>query len=179
MTVHGAAKARFDAVRDAFENNLESGLDQGAAFAVVYQGHVVVDLWGGHADAVGATPWARDTLVNVWSTTKGVASLAIAMLVDRDRLDYEAPASMPECGSCGTGDPAPDCCTSCNQRTSPPAQNALSPAPVRTITPTSGSALASATASAISVSVWPVNEFIALGRLIVIHAAPRTRSCFS
>ncbi|MEE2981526.1 MAG: serine hydrolase domain-containing protein [Pseudomonadota bacterium] len=93
MTVHGAAKVRFAAIREAFENNLESGLDQGAAFAVVYQGHVVVDLWGGHADAVGATPWTRDTLVNVWSTTKGVASLAIAMLVDRDKLDYEAPVA--------------------------------------------------------------------------------------
>jgi CubicO group peptidase (beta-lactamase class C family) len=90
MTVHGSAKARFAAVREAFETNLESGLDQGATFAVVYQGHVVVDLWGGHADEAGEKPWTRNTLTNVWSTTKGVASLAIAMLVDRDVLDYEA-----------------------------------------------------------------------------------------
>lgn len=93
MTVHGTTKARFAGIREAFENNLESGLDQGATFAVVYQGHVVVDLWGGYADEAGKTPWTRNTLTNVWSTTKGVASLAIAMLVDRDVLNYEAPVA--------------------------------------------------------------------------------------
>lgn len=93
MRVQGTTDPRFDAVRDAFAANLAEGLDQGAAFAVVADGRVVVDLWGGHADAAGKRPWARDTLVNVWSTTKGVVALAIAMLVDRGRLDYEAPVA--------------------------------------------------------------------------------------
>lgn len=89
----GAADARFAAVRDAFAQNLTEGLDQGAAFAVVADGRVVVDLWGGYADAMGERPWARETLVNIWSTTKGVAALAIAMLVDQGVLDYEAPVA--------------------------------------------------------------------------------------
>ncbi len=78
MTIHGTADPRFDVVRDAFAANLAEGLDQGAAFAVVADGRVVVDLWGGHADAAGERPWARDTLVNVWSTTKGIVALAAA-----------------------------------------------------------------------------------------------------
>ncbi len=53
----------------------------------------VVDLWGGHADAARARPWREDTLVNVWSCTKGVVALAIAMLVERGKLDYAAPVA--------------------------------------------------------------------------------------
>jgi CubicO group peptidase (beta-lactamase class C family) len=58
---------------------------------VVLGGKPVVDLWGGHADAARTKPWRRDTLVNVWSVTKGVVALAVAMLVERGKLDYAAP----------------------------------------------------------------------------------------
>src|SRR3990170_6964850 len=57
-----------------------------------------------------------------------------------------------------------------SQLTSPPAQNALSPAPVRTTTPTSSSAPASSNASVSSLSVSPVKALYCLGRLIVIRA---------
>ena len=93
MNVEGSVDPRFAAVKEAFAANLEEGLDHGAAFAVVAEGQLVVDLWGGTADAAGTRPWARDSLVNVWSTTKGVMALAIAMLVDRGQLDYEAPVA--------------------------------------------------------------------------------------
>ena len=91
--IHGTTDPRFAALRDAFAANFADGLDQGAGFAVVAEGRLVVDLWGGHGDAAGARPWARDSLVNVWSTTKGVVALATAMLVERGRLDYEAPVA--------------------------------------------------------------------------------------
>lgn len=103
MDIHGTCDPRFAAVEAAFAANFEEGLDQGAAFAVYAAGRPVVDLWGGSADAEGQRPWARDTLVNVWSTTKGVVALALALLVERGRLDYEAPVARvwPEFGQNG------------------------------------------------------------------------------
>src|SRR5262249_50845811 len=62
-------------------------------FSVVHDGEVVVDLWGGYADKARTRPWAADTLTNVWSTTKGVAAICIAMLVDRGRCSYEDPVA--------------------------------------------------------------------------------------
>ena len=105
VPIQGTADPRFAAVRDAFAVNFQDGLDQGAAFAVVAQGRLVVDLWGGHVDAAGSRPWARDSLVNVWSTTKGVVALAIAMLAERGELDYEAPVARywPEFAAGGKG----------------------------------------------------------------------------
>lgn len=89
----GVAERPFEAVRDAFAANLDESLDQGASFAVVADGRVVVDLWGGYADAAGNRPWRRDTIVTVQSVTKGVVALAVAMLVDRGKLDYDEPVA--------------------------------------------------------------------------------------
>jgi CubicO group peptidase (beta-lactamase class C family) len=93
MTVQGATHQRFSACREAVAANLADGYDLGCALAVVKNGEVVVDLWGGHADAERTRPWARDTLVNVWSTTKGVMALAVAMAVERGQLAYDAPVA--------------------------------------------------------------------------------------
>ena len=46
-------------------------------------GRAVVDLWGGWADPARSRPWERDTLVNVWSTTKGPTALCAHLLADR------------------------------------------------------------------------------------------------
>ncbi|MFP6729550.1 MAG: serine hydrolase domain-containing protein [Alphaproteobacteria bacterium] len=110
-SIQGTTDPRFAAVRDAFAANFEDGLDQGAAFAVVSDGRLIVDLWGGRADAAGGRPWARDSLVNVWSTTKGVVALAMAMLVERGTLDYEAPVARywPEFAAGGKGDMTVGC----------------------------------------------------------------------
>ncbi len=89
--IDGTADRRFDGVRQAFESCFADGLEHGAAVAVMVDGKLVVDLWGGHADAAKTKPWQRDTLVNLWSATKGITALAIAMLVERGRLDYAAP----------------------------------------------------------------------------------------
>lgn len=91
--VEGFAAVRFDAVRGAFESLFADGLEHGAAVAVVADGRPVVDLWGGHRDLAKTLPWQRDTLVNVWSCTKGVTATAIAMLVDRGQLAYDAPVA--------------------------------------------------------------------------------------
>lgn len=86
--IHGTVHPRFEAVRDAFAANFTRGEDIGASFAVTHEGETVVDLWGGHADAARTRPWARDTIVNVYSTTKTMCALTALLLADRGELDF-------------------------------------------------------------------------------------------
>ena len=80
----------YGKVADAFRRNLSSGQEVGAAFAVYRDGRKVVDLWGGFRNGITQAPWEQDTLVTVFSTTKGVASLAVAVAVSRGLLSYDA-----------------------------------------------------------------------------------------
>lgn len=89
-TVCGDVDEGYGKVADAFRRNLSSGRELGAAVAVYREGRKVVDLWGGYRDANARAPWQQDTIVNVFSTTKGVASLAVAVAVSRGLLDYDA-----------------------------------------------------------------------------------------
>jgi CubicO group peptidase (beta-lactamase class C family) len=90
-TVRGFTDARFTRLRDAFSSCFADGLEHGASMAVVLNGKPVAELWGGHADAARTRAWQEDTLVNVWSVTKGIVALAVAMLVERGKLAYDAP----------------------------------------------------------------------------------------
>ena len=89
-------------MREAFSTNFDEG-DLGASCAVVYQGELVVDLWGGHRDVAETKPWARDTIVNVWSTTKMMAALCVLVLHDRGALSVDDPvaAHWPEFSAAG------------------------------------------------------------------------------
>ena len=91
--VHGHADARFDKVADALAEEIASGAEVGAAIAVDIDGESVLDVWGGHADAAKTVAWERDTIVNVWSSTKTVTSLAALILADRGLLDLDAPVA--------------------------------------------------------------------------------------
>ena len=81
--IHGRCDARFARVREAFEENFRARDEIGAALAIAVEGELAVDLWAGHLDASLSRPWQRDTLVNVYSTTKGVTALAAHRLVAR------------------------------------------------------------------------------------------------
>jgi CubicO group peptidase (beta-lactamase class C family) len=88
--VHGSCEARFEPVRDALAEQLDSDEELGASIFVNLDGRPVVDIWGGHRDQARAIPWTQDTITNVWSSTKTVSALATLMLVDRGLLDvYE------------------------------------------------------------------------------------------
>lgn len=89
--VHGHCDERFAAVREAFAASLKSGQDVGASFAATIEGEMVVDLWGGYADGGRTRPWERDTIVNVYSTTKTMTALTALLLADRGVLDLHAP----------------------------------------------------------------------------------------
>ncbi len=104
--VHGHFDARFDKVADALADELNKGAEVGAAIAVDIDGESVVDIWGGYADAAKTVPWAENTIVNVWSSTKTVTSLAALMLADRGLLDLDAPVAQywPEFAANGKQD---------------------------------------------------------------------------
>ena len=82
----GDCEDRFAPVREAFERNFTDLGEVGAALCIYFEGRPVVDLWGGHKDAAGTLPWQRDTLVCVYSVTKGLTALCVHMLVDRGSL---------------------------------------------------------------------------------------------
>jgi CubicO group peptidase (beta-lactamase class C family) len=91
--IDGKCDARFERVREAFAENFATRGDVGAAVAVTIDGKPVVDLWGGYADKAHTRPWHRDTIVNVYSATKGVAATCLNRLVDEGRVDLDAPVA--------------------------------------------------------------------------------------
>ncbi len=103
VKIEGSCDPRFKRVREAFESNFVAGLEVGAAVAATVDGKPVVDLWAGHADKAGTRPWQRDTLVNVYSTTKGITAMLAHRLVDQGRLDLDAPVASywPEFAAAG------------------------------------------------------------------------------
>lgn len=98
--IHGDCDPRFGAVAAAFALNFREEQEIGASFCVFQNGKEVVDLWGGYADNARTRPWERNTLVNVWSTTKGMMALCVARMVDQGHLAYDRPVAdyWPEFG---------------------------------------------------------------------------------
>ncbi|HUO90828.1 MAG TPA: serine hydrolase domain-containing protein [Rhizomicrobium sp.] len=96
----------YEKVRDAFAANLDSGADIGASACVTKDGETVVDLWGGHADAAKTKPWVKDTIINVYSTTKTMTALTALLLADRGLIDFKAPVARywPEFAANGKAD---------------------------------------------------------------------------
>ena len=92
-SVHGDTAPGFEPVRDAFADNFESGREVGAAFAAYHRGRKVVDLWGGIADEATGRPWQPDSIVLVFSSTKGATALCANMLAERGALDMDAPVA--------------------------------------------------------------------------------------
>ena len=91
--IKGNWDARFDAVRDKFAQNITSGEDVGASFAVSIDGEMVIDIWGGHIDTKRQIPWQKDTIVNVYSSTKTMSFLCALVLSDRGLLEFDAPVA--------------------------------------------------------------------------------------
>ena len=106
VEVHGLCDERFSAVRDAFANNFEEFGDVGAAVAVTIGGKPVIDLWGGAVDKESMNPWRRDTIVTVFSTTKGMTTICAHRLVEQGLLDLDAPVARywPEFAQAGKGE---------------------------------------------------------------------------
>lgn len=81
--VNGYCAPSFEPLRELLSMNVDSGDDVGASIALVHDGELVVDIWAGWTDEARTTPWERDTITNVWSSTKTMVGLMALMLIDR------------------------------------------------------------------------------------------------
>lgn len=88
--IGGDVDEGYGKIADVFRRNMLSGEEVGAAVAVYRDGVKVVDLWGGYRNGFTKAPWEEDTLVNMFSTTKGVSALAIAVAVAQGLISYDA-----------------------------------------------------------------------------------------
>lgn len=105
VVIEGICDPKFQAVADIFQRNFDMGVDVGASFCVTIEGEIVVDLWGGFADEARTRPWQKDTIVNVYSTTKTMTALTALMLADRGLIDFDTPVAKywPEFAAAGKG----------------------------------------------------------------------------
>lgn len=99
--IDGTCADAFSPLAELLESNLADGTDAGASVAVVHDGELVVDLWGGEARP--GVPWQRDTITQVWSVTKPMAALALLTQVERGLIDLDAPVAeyWPAFGAAG------------------------------------------------------------------------------
>ena len=93
VAIEGTIDPRFMRVKEAFASSFATRDELGASVTITIDGNVVVDLWGGHVDKPRTRAWTADTLVNVFSTTKGVTALCALRLADEGLLDLDAPVA--------------------------------------------------------------------------------------
>lgn len=89
VDVHGYVARGFDTVRAAFVENFTRRRELGGACCVYVDGEKVVDLWGGVRNKETGEPWEQDTMVLVWSASKGLSAMPLAIAHSRGWLDYE------------------------------------------------------------------------------------------
>jgi len=89
VRIEGHVSAGFESVREAFAENFSFRHELGGACCVYHRGEKVVDLWGGVRNKTSGEPWEEDTMVLVYSTTKGLAAMTLALAHSRGWLDYE------------------------------------------------------------------------------------------
>jgi CubicO group peptidase (beta-lactamase class C family) len=105
VTVNGFAEPPFERVRAAYQDNFARYDEVGSALCVKVGGQTVVDLFAGQYARTDSRIWTKKTLVNVWSTTKGIVAICYAMLVSRGLMSYDDPVSAywPEFAANGKG----------------------------------------------------------------------------
>lgn len=91
--IKGFVKPGWGPVREEFVENFKRRGEAGAACCVFFQGEKVVDLWGGYRDLELKLPWEEDTIVNVFSTSAGIAGLATAVQISKGRLQLDKPVA--------------------------------------------------------------------------------------
>ena len=89
--IDGHCDSAFESVKEAFVENFRERREVGASVAISIDQRMVVDLWAGLASRATQSPWRRDTIVNVYSASKGLAAVCAHRLVDQGKLDLDAP----------------------------------------------------------------------------------------
>ena len=93
LGISGSVKPGYEPVRAAFADNFREKNELGAACCIYYRGEKVVDLWGGVRNETTGEPWEEDTMVLVWSTTKGMSAMAMAKAHSEGLYDFDEPVS--------------------------------------------------------------------------------------
>jgi CubicO group peptidase (beta-lactamase class C family) len=93
IPVDGFCDPKFARVKDAFAENFATRGEPGGAVTLSIEGRVVADLWGGWRNKMRTDPWRRDTLVNFFSVSKALCTICVLRLVERDRIDLDAPVA--------------------------------------------------------------------------------------
>ena len=89
VEIHGFVSSGYEAVREAFSENFSKRREIGAACCVYHKGEKVVDLWGGVRNKLNGEPWEENTMALVYSATKGLAAMTLAIAHSRCWLDYD------------------------------------------------------------------------------------------
>src|SRR5260221_10972785 len=101
--IHGSVARGLERVAEEVERNFVERGELGAAFAVVRDSAVIVDLWGGVADRATGRPWSEDTAQIIFSGTKGLVATCMLLLLERGQIELDAPVARywPEFAAAG------------------------------------------------------------------------------
>jgi CubicO group peptidase (beta-lactamase class C family) len=91
--IHGSCSRRFLDLRDAFAENFREREELGAAICVTIDARPVVDIWAGWTEQTRTQPWTGETLVDVFSVGKGMVALSLLVLIERGKVDLDAPVA--------------------------------------------------------------------------------------
>tara|TARA_B100000953_G_scaffold67014_1_gene53691 strand:+ start:3992 stop:5116 length:1125 start_codon:yes stop_codon:yes gene_type:complete len=106
MEIHGECDPQFIKVKEVFSDLYLQQRELGSSFAIFKDGKPIVNIWAGHQDLEKTKTWKKDTLVTVYSTTKGVAALCVALAVEKGFINYNEKVATywPEFGCNGKED---------------------------------------------------------------------------
>jgi CubicO group peptidase (beta-lactamase class C family) len=90
--ISGYCEEKFIPLKKIFEDYFLKQEEIGASFAIYREGKPLIDLWGGYK-IKNSQKWEENTLVNVFSTTKGIYEIIVSILIDQNILDLEKPVS--------------------------------------------------------------------------------------
>ncbi len=93
IEIQGFCAPKFEEVRTEFQRNFEERGEIGAAVSLCIEGKPVADLWGGLADRDSGRPWEKDTIVTIFSCSKGLAATCMHILIDRGLIEIDAPVA--------------------------------------------------------------------------------------
>jgi CubicO group peptidase (beta-lactamase class C family) len=90
--VNGYCEDKYTPVKKIFEDYFLKQEEIGASFAVYKEGKPLIDLYGGFKRQNNKS-WEENTIVNVFSATKGIYEIVVSILIDQNILDLEKPVS--------------------------------------------------------------------------------------
>jgi CubicO group peptidase (beta-lactamase class C family) len=96
----------LERVASLFEENFSRFGELGAAISVWRNGKSVLELHGGFRDAKRETPWTADTIVLVWSATKGLGSACVLHVLHERGIELTRRVAefWPEFAQAGKGE---------------------------------------------------------------------------